>query len=75
VPTSAQHERPTIESASREAQDAIKACDDNAALQCVASELTKYAEALKQIDLSRRQDLSPARQRHVRKGVTSRIFK
>jgi hypothetical protein len=57
--TSAQKERPTIESLSREAQKAIRACDDDAALQCVADELTKYAEALKQITQAQRQYPSP----------------
>jgi hypothetical protein len=39
----------TVESASREAQRAIRACDDNVALRCVADVLTEYAEALKAI--------------------------
>jgi hypothetical protein len=41
--------RPTVESVSREAQQAIKACDDNAAFACVAAALANYAEALRQI--------------------------
>jgi hypothetical protein len=57
--TGAQNERPTIESLSRETQKAIRACDDDAALQCVADELTKYAEALKQITQAQRQYSSP----------------
>jgi hypothetical protein len=63
-PTSAQQERPTIESVSREAQRAIRACDDNAALQCVADELTRYAEALKQIAPASGEGPSPVRPAH-----------
>ena len=41
--------RVTVESASREAQDAIRSCEDRAALTCVADALTRYAAALHQI--------------------------
>lgn len=64
LPTSAQQERPTIELASRDAQKAIRACDDNVALQCVADELTRYAEALKQIAPTAKQGWSPDRPAH-----------
>ena len=46
--------RPTVESASREAQAAIRACDDRAALMCVADVLTRYAAALHEIAGERR---------------------
>lgn len=46
--------RATVELASREAQDAIRACDDRAALICVADVLTRYAAALHQIAEERR---------------------
>ncbi len=46
--------RLTVESASREAQAAIKACDDRAPFLCVADALTKYAAALQQIAEERR---------------------
>jgi len=52
-PGDAEQARPTVESVSREAQEAIKACDDNVALQCVADALKRYAEALKQIAQTR----------------------
>jgi hypothetical protein len=38
----------TVESASRDAQKAIRACDDRDALFCVANELARYADALKE---------------------------
>jgi hypothetical protein len=47
---------PTVESASREAQKAINACDDNTAILCVADALTRYAAALQQIAQQRRQE-------------------
>ncbi len=40
--------RVTVESASRDAQKAIRACDDRDALRCVANELSRYADALKE---------------------------
>ena len=46
--------RATVESASREAQEAIRACDDRTALICVADALTRYAAALHQIAEERR---------------------
>ena len=59
--------QPTVQSASRDAQRAIRACDDNVALQCVADELTRYAETLKQIAQAReaQPSLAPHR-RHSR---------
>jgi hypothetical protein len=44
----------TVESASREAQAAIKACDDRAPFLCVADALTNYAAALQEIAEERR---------------------
>jgi hypothetical protein len=46
--------RPTVESASREAQAAIKACDDRTPFLCVADALTRYAAALQEIAEERR---------------------
>jgi hypothetical protein len=40
--------RVTVESASRDAQRAIRACDDRDALNCVANELARYADALRE---------------------------
>jgi hypothetical protein len=47
-------QRATVESASREAQAAIRACEDRAALVCVADALSRYADALHQIAEERR---------------------
>lgn len=55
--------RPTVESAARDAQEAIKACGDDVALQCVAAELTRYAEALRQIAEERGQESPSVSQR------------
>jgi hypothetical protein len=44
----------TVESASREAREEIRACDDRAALVCVADALTRYAAALHEIAGERR---------------------
>lgn len=46
--------RVTVETASREAQYAIRSCEDRAALTCVADALTRYAAALHQIADERR---------------------
>ncbi|MGO8831443.1 MAG: hypothetical protein ACLQE9_01320 [Roseiarcus sp.] len=46
--------RPTVETASRETQAAIKACDDRSAILCVADALTRYAAALQEIAEQRR---------------------
>jgi hypothetical protein len=61
----------TVESASRDAQKAITACDDNVALQCVASELTRYADALREIALERSQE-PPVAPQSRRAGCLSR---
>jgi len=53
--------RPTIESASREAQEAIRACDDRTAIVCVADALTRYADALRGIAEERRRRLHARR--------------
>jgi len=55
--------RPTVESASREAQAAIKACDDRAPFLCVADALTRYAAALQQIAEERRLQPRPPSQK------------
>jgi hypothetical protein len=68
-PFSAQGEpaRPTVETASRDAQRAIKDCDDNVAIQCVADALNRYAETLKQIAQAGDRNGSPIpRRRHRR---------
>jgi hypothetical protein len=62
--------RRTVESVSRDAQRAIRACDDSAALTCVANELTKYAEALQEIAEERREPAAVSRGR--RNGCASR---
>jgi hypothetical protein len=56
----------TVESASRDAQRAIRACDDNVAVTCVADELTKYAEALQEIAEERREAAAVPVVRHKR---------
>jgi hypothetical protein len=67
-PFSAQGEpaRPTVETASRDAQRAIRNCDDNVAIQCVADALNRYAETLKQIAQAGDHNASPIphRRRH-----------
>lgn len=65
--------KPTIESVSRDAQRAIRACDDSVALSCVANELTKYAEALQQIAPERREPAAVPQGRHA--GCSSRNHK
>jgi hypothetical protein len=68
-PFSAQGEpaRPTVETASRDAQRAIRDCDDNVAIQCVADALNRYAETLKQIAQAGDRSGSPIpRRRHRR---------
>jgi hypothetical protein len=62
--------RRTVESVSRDAQRAIRACDDRAALTCVANELTKYAEALQEIAEERRESATVPQGR--RNGCASR---
>jgi hypothetical protein len=61
----------TVESASRDAQKAINACGDDVALQCVAAELSRYADALRQIALERSRE-SPAAPQSRRSGCLSR---
>jgi hypothetical protein len=65
--------KPTVESVSREAQRAIRACDDSAALTCVTNELTKYAEALQEIAQERRESAAGPQGR--RNGCASRSRK
>lgn len=55
--------RPTVESASRETQAAIKACDDRSAILCVADALTRYAMALQEIAEQRRLQPRPPSQK------------
>lgn len=50
----------TVESVSREAQRAIKACDDSVALTCVSDVLTKYATALQEIAAERSERVGAA---------------
>ena len=64
APNDPRRTRLTVETASRDAQAAIRSCDDNRAILCVANELTKYAEALKQIDQERA--LQPSTAPHLR---------
>jgi hypothetical protein len=66
VPNDPWQPRPTVESVSRDAQKAINACDDNVAFQCVAIELARYAEALKQVASERgRESLAVPHRRHA----------
>jgi hypothetical protein len=50
---------PTVESASRQAQREIRACDDAVAFQCVADVLTRYAASLRQIARERAKSPPP----------------